>query len=280
MNLFGQRPLPLLMGILNVTPDSFSDGGKFADKSAAVAHALRMMEEGASIIDIGGESTRPGAEPVNVEEEIKRVVPIIEALAAEAKERGVWLSLDTRHAATMKAGLKAGVHIVNDVSALTHDAESMKIVAASDCALVLMHMRGDPQNMQKNTEYRDVVREVYDYLANRIDACVVAGIKKERIIADPGIGFGKTPEQSRALLENTDTFTGLGVPVLIGASRKSFLGGKGPAERLPASLAAALLAAKKGASILRVHDVAETREALKLSQKTSHDPERKRHAHV
>jgi dihydropteroate synthase len=264
MHLFKNKSQPLLMGILNVTPDSFSDGGRYADKDAAVKHALQMMEEGAAIIDIGGESTRPGAAPVSAEEEIKRVAPVIETLADEAKARGVWLSLATRNAATMRAGLKAGARMINDVSALTHDAESMKVLAAADCAVVLMHMQGDPQSMQKNPHYQDVVREVYEYLAARIAACVAAGISKDRIIADPGIGFGKTAGQSRMLLENTDTFAALGVPVLIGASRKSFLGGKTPEDRLPASLAAALLAASKGAAILRVHDVAETREALKL----------------
>jgi dihydropteroate synthase len=256
--------MPLLMGIVNVTPDSFSDGGKFLNLDKAYAYAVQLMDEGADIIDIGGESTRPGATPITAYEETKRILPLIQTLKHKAMQRNALLSLDTRNAATMKAGLAEGIHIINDVSALTHDPASLEIAAASHAHIVLMHMQGTPETMQKNPKYKDVVKEVYAYLEQRIDACVQAGISKERLIADPGIGFGKTAEQSVRLLKEAGTFRQLGVPVMIGASRKSFLETLAPGkDRLAASLLAATIAAEQGAHILRVHDVAATKEALK-----------------
>jgi dihydropteroate synthase len=253
---------PILMGILNVTPDSFSDGGRFLDVDAAVAHAQRMIADGAGIVDVGGESTRPGAEPVSVAEELERVVPVIAAL----RECGVPVSVDTRHAAVMRAALEAGASMVNDISALTADPDSLAVAAGSGAPVVLMHAQGDPRTMQDAPRYLDVVAEVYAYLEHRIQVCVRAGIAFERLIVDPGIGFGKTLEHNLTLLRNLETFHRLGCPILVGVSRKSFLGrlsGGAPADgRLPGSLAAALAAIRQGVHILRVHDVAETRQAL------------------
>ncbi|MGE0665216.1 MAG: dihydropteroate synthase [Sphingomonadales bacterium] len=255
---------PVLMGILNVTPDSFSDGGRFLDLDAAVSHARRMIADGAGIIDVGGESTRPGADPVDPAEELERVVPVIEALQG----CGVPVSVDTRRSAVMRAALDAGAGMINDVSALTADPDSLAVAAASGAAVVLMHAQGDPRTMQDAPRYVDVVAEVYTYLERRIEACARAGILIERLIADPGIGFGKTLEHNLALLRNLDRFHGLGCRLLVGASRKSFLGrlsGGAPADaRLPGSLAAALAALRQGVHILRVHDVAETRQAIEV----------------
>ncbi len=263
-------PAPLIMGILNVTPDSFSDGGKFVLVDAAIKHGVQLMNDGANILDIGGESTRPNATPVSPNEEQKRVLPIITTLKAEAQKRGVKISVDTRNASTMREAVKAGADIINDVSALTHTPESMKVAAECDAQIVLMHMQGNPQTMQNNPTYKDVVQDVYDYLEQRIDACMMAGIQKSRLIADPGLGFGKTAEHSIALLNNARIFQNLGVPILIGASRKSFLAklaklAEGE-DRLQISLIAAVMAVEHGAQILRVHDVAETKEALMIWQ--------------
>ena len=256
------------MGILNVTPDSFSDGGKFLSVENAVKHGIRMMDEGADIIDIGGESTRPNSEVISLEEEQRRVLPVIAALKPEAHKRGIKLSIDTRNASTMGEAVKAGADIINDVSALTHDPDSLKTAAATNAHIILMHMQGTPQTMQHNPTYNNVVQDVYDYLEQRIADCTNAGIEKSRLIIDPGLGFGKTAEHNMALLNNTRTFQKLGVPVLIGASRKSFLvklaGLKDGQDRLPASLTAARIAAQQGAQILRVHDVAETKQALQV----------------
>jgi dihydropteroate synthase len=257
---------PRLMGIVNVTPDSFSDGGLHLDPAAAIAAGERMADEGADILDIGGESTRPGAAPLPPEEELRRVLPVVRALAA----KGHLVSIDTRHAATMAAALDAGAAIVNDVSALTHDAASLPLVAARGAAVVLMHMRGTPDTMNKLTDYDDLVGDVERYLAERLAACRAAGLTDDRLCIDAGIGFAKTAEQSAQLIGATARFRRLGVAVLVGASRKSFIGrlSKGePADRrLPGSLAAALAAAEAGAQILRVHDVAETAQALRIWQ--------------
>jgi dihydropteroate synthase len=254
------------MGVLNVTPDSFSDGGRYLSVDAALAQARRLIDEGADILDVGGESTRPGAQPVPVDEEIRRVVPVIEALS----DCGVPVSVDTRRAAVMQAALDAGAAILNDVSALTADPDSLSVAAASGAPVVLMHALGDPRTMQDDPRYDDVVGEVRDYLAARIDACVAAGIARDRLIVDPGIGFGKTLDHNLALLRALDRFHALGCPLLLGVSRKSFIGrlaGGVPAERrLAGSLAGALAGVLHGVHILRVHDVADTRQAIAVWQ--------------
>jgi dihydropteroate synthase len=255
---------PVLMGVVNVTPDSFSDGGDHDDPAAAIAHGRALLDAGADILDIGGESTRPGAEPVPPEREAARVVPVIEALATA----GAVLSVDTRHALVMRAALAAGARIVNDVSALTGDPESLGVVAEAGCPVVLMHMRGDPRTMQKDPTYDDVALDVYDHLASRVQACRAAGIPLDRIAVDPGIGFGKTVEHNLDLLRHTALFHGLGCPVLVGVSRKRFIAAlsrdEPPKERLGGSLAAGLAALDQGAAILRVHDVAATVQAVAM----------------
>lgn len=259
-------PAPLLMGVVNVTPDSFSDGGKFFDSEAAIAHGLQLAEEGADILDVGGESTRPGAEPVALDEELRRVIAPIESLAQKSKAK---LSIDTRKSAVARAAVAAGSAIWNDVSALTHSPDSLETAAALSCDIVLMHAQGDPKTMQDRPYYDDVVEEVYAFLAGRIEACVNAGIGEERLIVDPGIGFGKTLSHNLALLNRLDRFCALGRPVLLGASRKRFiaaLDGEGGSEnRLGGSLAAVLAGWRRGAAIFRVHDVAATRQALKIA---------------
>lgn len=257
---------PVIMGILNATPDSFSDGGLHLDPGAAIAAGERMISEGAALLDVGGESTRPGSRPVTLEEEIRRVVPVVAGLA----KRGHLVSIDTRHAAVMAAALDAGAAIVNDVTALTHEAESLPLVAARKAPVVLMHMRGTPETMGRLTDYADVAREVTDYLAGRLAACRAAGLGDGQLCLDAGIGFAKTPEQSACLVAATDQLAALGVAVLVGASRKSFIArlsrGEPAERRLPGSLAAALAAVARGAHILRVHDVAETAQALAIWQ--------------
>lgn len=262
---------PLVMGVLNVTPDSFSDGGKFLDTGAAIRRARQMRAEGADIIDIGGESTRPGATPVWEGEEAERVVPVIEALTAD----NIPLSIDTRHSTVMAKAVAAGAHIINDVSALTYDGDSMKAAAATDAPVILMHSKGTPKTMQVAPEYDDVLLDVYDYLESRIDACVAAGIDRSRLIVDPGIGFGKrVVRDNLALMNGLAFFHTLGCPVLLGASRKRFIGaitGEEEADRrMPGSLAAALKGVEQGMQIVRVHDVAETVQALRLAQ-SMHD---------
>ncbi len=253
-----------IAGILNCTPDSFSDGGLYKDANAAADHALQMIDQGATIIDIGGESTRPGATPITPQDEIARVLPVIKKLRnCKAK-----LSLDTRNAATMQAGLDEGVSIINDVTALTHDANGLKTVATSKADIILMHMQGTPQTMQVSPTYARVECDVYDYLEERITACVNAGIEKSRIIIDPGIGFGKTPAHNAALLRHIGLFHNLGVRIMAGASRKGFIPAltqPAPADqRLGGSLAAVLTAAQQGVGIIRVHDAQETRQAIAL----------------
>jgi dihydropteroate synthase len=251
---------PLLMGIVNVTPDSFSDGGLHASREAAIAYSRRLIDEGADILDIGGESTRPGAEPVALDEERRRVLPVVEALAG----CGVPLSVDTRKPPLMREAIAAGASFVNDIDAL-ESAEALDIVARSAAAVCLMHKQGDPQTMQQNPRYANVVQEVGDYLARRIEAAAHAGIGLERIVVDPGFGFGKTYDHNLALLRALPELRKLGVPVLAGLSRKAMLGritGREAGGRVYASVAAALFAAERGASILRVHDVTATRDAL------------------
>jgi len=253
-----------VMGVLNVTPDSFSDGGKHRDPQRAVAAGLAMAAAGADIVDVGGESTRPGAPPVAPHDERTRVVPVIRALAAA----GVKVSIDTRNAATMEAALDAGAAIVNDISALTHDPAAAALIAARGCPVVLMHMRGDPTTMNACAVYADIAREVSDELAARITAAEQAGIARDSIAIDPGIGFAKLAPQSLELLRRLPSLAVLRRPILVGVSRKSFIGRTGdepdPQRRLPGSLAAGLFAVSRGAHILRVHDVPETVQALKL----------------
>ncbi|MCB1840919.1 MAG: dihydropteroate synthase [Rhodospirillales bacterium] len=258
---------PVLMGVLNVTPDSFSDGGKFSEPGRAYAHALNMVEQGASIIDIGGESTRPGADPVTTEEETARVIPVIR----ELKNKGPLISIDTRNAATMKAAMKAGAHILNDVTALSHDPQSLPLAASCDVTVCLMHMRGTPQTMQKAPQYEDVVEEVLRYLCDRAETCIRAGVKEDNIIIDPGIGFGKTPDHNLKLLKNIGRFVQTGFPVLLGASRKSFIakvtGDNSAADqRVGGSLSSVLWGWSRGVRLFRVHDIKETSQALKIAR--------------
>jgi len=254
--------LPQVMGIVNVTPDSFSDGGRYLGVEAAIAHARRLAAEGAAIIDIGGESTRPGAGAVSPEEEIDRTIPVIRVLA----EEGVRVSIDTRHAAVMKAAVEAGASIINDISALEGDPDSLAVAARSGASVVLMHMRGQPADMQLAPHYENAPREVHDYLAARLEACLAAGIAEDKLCVDPGIGFGKSVEHNVQLLATLDDLHSLGVPVLLGVSRKSFIGAlsrQEPADRrVGGSLAAALAGLDRGVKILRVHDVAETVQAV------------------
>jgi dihydropteroate synthase len=251
------------MGVINVTPDSFSDGGRRLDPGAAVAHGLQLEAEGADILDIGGESTRPGAEPVSLDEELRRVVPVIEALVRQVR---VPVSIDTRNAEVMRRAADAGARLINDVAALGHDPDALHVAADTGLPVVLMHAKGDPRTMQLDPRYDDVVLDVYDWLEARIAACEAAGIGRERLIVDPGIGFGKTLDHNVALLASLSIFHGLGCPILLGASRKSFIGrlsGGVPApERVPGSIAAALAGVAQGVQIVRVHDVAATRQAL------------------
>lgn len=253
---------PKVMGIVNVTPDSFSDGGRYVSFSGAVDHAYRLVEDGAAILDIGGESTRPGAAEVGEQEELDRVLPVIEGLRGIA----VPISIDTWKPAVMRAALEAGATMVNDVNALQADG-ALQVVAASDAAVCLMHKQGTPQSMQLRPHYDDVVLEVADFMRQRISAVLAAGIGRDHIVIDPGFGFGKSQAHNLALLRELGSFSELGLPLLAGLSRKSMLGaitGRDVNERLAASVAAALLAVQRGAAIVRVHDVRETADALKI----------------
>ena len=252
------------MGVVNITPDSFSDGGRFFDRQAAVAHATRLIEDGADIVDIGGESSRPGALPVSVNEELARVLPVLEGLKGLKKP----ISVDTRRPEVMQEVLKAGASMINDIEALQAPG-ALETVAASGCAVCLMHKKGEPATMQQDPHYDDVVAEVLLFLKNRIEKAVQASITRERIVVDPGFGFGKTLDHNLALLKELNRFKELGVPLLAGWSRKSSLGkitGRPPDERLPASLAMALLSLQAGATILRVHDVRETKDVIAVWQ--------------
>ena len=258
---------PRIMGIVNVTPDSFSDGGQLGDAQAAIDHARRLEDAGADVVDIGAESTRPGSDPVPLDEERRRVLPVIEALAGKVEAR---ISIDTRKADVMRDAVAAGADIVNDISALSFDLHALSTVAELGVPVILMHALGDPKTMQDNPTYDDVLLDVFDYLEARIEACVRAGIARDRIVIDPGIGFGKTLEHNLALLGGLSLLHGLGLPVLVGASRKRFIGALSGVEvareRVAGSIGAALAAAGQGAQIIRVHDVAETRQALSVWQ--------------
>ena len=256
---------PLVMGVLNVTPDSFSDGGSYIDTDAAVTAAIRMLADGADIIDVGGESTRPGAGPVSAAQEAGRVVGVITALA----EQGVCVSVDTRHAVVAAQALEAGAAIVNDVSGFA-DPAMVRVVAGSGAGLVVMHMRGEPRTMQESPVYADVVAEVAAYLAQRASALERAGAARDRIALDPGLGFGKTTAHNLDLLRRLPELEALGFPVVVGASRKRFIGEitgvAEPRDRLAGSLAAALEAVRRGAAVVRVHDVAATVQALAVAR--------------
>jgi dihydropteroate synthase len=267
-------PAPFrIMGIVNVTPDSFSDGGQYLDSRAALAHARELEAEGAAILDVGGESTRPGADPVPVAEELRRVVPVIEALADGGT--AAQISIDTIKLTVAQAAADAGASYVNDVTAFRHDPDLAGFVADSGLDCCLMHMRGEPRTMQQNPHYDDVVSEVKAFLEERLAFAVAAGIPEERIMLDPGIGFGKTPEHNFALLRRLDELVAIGRPVLVGVSRKSFLGtitGRAVEDRLAATLAANVLAFARGATIFRVHDVAPLRDALTVAAATFRAP--------
>jgi dihydropteroate synthase len=261
-------PGPVLVGILNVTPDSFSDGGDFFDPESAARRAAAMLEEGAAIIDIGGESTRPGSDPVPQEEEIQRVVPVIERIIAVRPEAVI--SIDTYRAETAAAALEAGARLVNDVTALRGDTRMASIVAEAGCPVVLMHMKGEPKTMQEEPRYEDVVREVRDFLAQRAEVAVAAGVRPENVIVDPGIGFGKNLDHNLALLRDLDVLVDLGFPVLVGASRKRFIGNitgvEEARERVFGTVATTVLAYQKGARFFRVHDVRANRDALAVAE--------------
>lgn len=255
---------PLVMGIVNVTPDSFSDGGQHFSAQRAIAHGLQLQQEGAHILDVGGESTRPGAAPVGEQEELDRVLPVIEGL----RGTGLPVSIDTYKPAVMRAAIAAGASLVNDVNALLAPG-ALEVVAASKAGVCLMHKQGDPKDMQDKPEYRDVVAEVRAFLVARLRACVEMGIAQDRLVVDPGFGFGKSLAHNLALLGRMDEFGELGVPVLAGLSRKSMLGqisGQTVDQRMPASVAAALIAVQRGARIVRVHDVRATCDALAIWQ--------------
>jgi dihydropteroate synthase len=260
--------LPRIMGILNITPDSFSDGGNYFAPEAAAHRALELVKGGAAFIDIGGESTRPGSDPVAPEEERRRVLPLIKVL--HEMKPGAVLSIDTRKAPLMKDACAAGAQVVNDISALTHDPDALATVARLGVPVVLMHCQGDPKTMQDKPTYAHAPTEVFDYLSRRILACEAAGIPRTRIAVDPGIGFGKGLEHNMAILADLALFHGLGCPVLVGVSRKSFIwhlaGIEEPKARMPGSLAAMLWAVGQGVQILRVHDVEETAQALAVWQ--------------
>jgi dihydropteroate synthase len=263
---------PHIMGVVNVTPDSFSDGGRYVDPEKAIAHGLKLAAEGAHILDVGGESTRPGAIPVSAAEEIERVVPVIRGLAGKVK----WLSVDTRHAATMEAALVAGANAINDISALSHDERSIFIARDAGVPIFFMHMQGDPQRMQKNPIYNNVIEDVFDYLLERKTIFEATRIDMNLLICDPGIGFGKTVEHNLLLLRNIKKFHDIGLPVMLGASRKSFIAklsrDEPSDERLAGSLSAALWALSQGVQIYRVHDVKETVQAFKIYQSIFSSP--------
>ena len=262
-------PRPKIMGILNVTPDSFSDGGRYDSLELAVKQALRLIEDGADIIDIGGESTRPGAEEISIEEEIRRTVPVIAALREQTRDYEIdpVISIDTRKPQVAEAAILAGADVWNDVTALSFDITSEAVAADLGCPVIIMHMQGSPETMQHNPHYGNPVAEVKDYLSKRIDALDFAGVDRTHITIDPGIGFGKRHEDNLALFHHLEAFQSLGCQVLMGASRKSFIGridGSSADDRLGGSIAAALWSAQAGADILRVHDVSETLQALKV----------------
>lgn len=255
---------PHIMGVVNVTHDSFSDGGEFYNADKAIEHGLALVQQGAGILDIGGESTRPGAQAIDVEEEIRRIVPVIEGLKGKTQN----ISIDTRNAKTMEAALKAGATCINDISALSYDPASLSVAAEAKVPVFLMHSQGSPVNMQKNPRYSNVVSDVFEYLKQRIHICETRRIDAQMLVIDPGIGFGKTVEHNLLLLRNIKDFHALGCPILLGASRKSFIGKlsgeEEPKNRLPGSLASVLWGLSQGVQIFRVHDVKETVQAIKI----------------
>ena len=256
----------MVMGIVNVTPDSFSDGGQFLDSAAAAAHGVEMVAQGAEIIDVGGESTRPGAEPVGQGEELRRVLPVIQRLATQVK---VPISIDTQKPAVARAALQAGASVVNDIAAGRNDDEMWRVVSEANAGYVCLHMQGTPPTMQLNPVYGDAVREVHDFFAERLERLKRAGVEAVQVVLDPGIGFGKTLEHNLQLLAGLGRFTTLERPVLLGVSRKSFIGkllGVEVPARLPAALACACLAVEAGAQMIRAHDVAETAQAVRMAE--------------
>jgi len=267
-----EGPGPVVVGILNVTPDSFSDGGDFLDPEAAAEHAVAMLDEGAEILDLGGESTRPGSDPVSQEEEIERVVPVLERILSVRPEAVI--SVDTYRAGTATAVLQAGARLINDVTALLGDPRMVSVVKEAACPVILMHMQGEPKTMQEEPHYTDVVREVRDFLAKRAEYAIAAGVGPENVIVDPGIGFGKNLEHNLALLRNLDAVVDLGFPVLIGASRKTFIGRitgvQEARDRVFGTVAATVLAYQQGATYFRVHDVRANREALAVAEAVLH----------
>src|SRR5919112_2624066 len=265
-------PGPVVVGILNVTPDSFSDGGDFLDPEAAAEQAAAMLDEGADMLDVGGESTRPGSDPVSQEEEIRRVVPVLKRILSVRPE--AVLSVDTYRSGTAKAALEAGASLVNDVTALRGDPGMVSIIEEAACPVILMHMQGEPKTMQKDPHYQDVVGEVRDFLVERAEYALAAGVRPENIIVDPGIGFGKNLEHNLALLRNLDALVDLGFPVLIGTSRKSFVeritGVQEARDRVFGTVATTVLAFEQGATFFRVHDVRANRQALAVAEAVLH----------
>src|SRR5918994_1938724 len=269
-------PGPAVVGILNITPDSFSDGGEFLDPGAAAEHAATMLDEGADILDVGGESTRPGSDPVSQEEEIQRVIPVLERILSVRPEAVI--SVDTYRSGTATAALEAGASLVNDVTALRGDPRIASVIQEAACPVILMHMQGEPKTMQKEPHYEDVVREVRNFLAERAEYAVAAGIRPENVILDPGIGFGKNLDHNLDLLRNLDAIVDLGFPVLIGASRKSFMekitGVQEARDRVSGTVATTVLAYERGATFFRVHDVRANREALAVAEAVLRTPRR------
>jgi dihydropteroate synthase len=269
-------PGPVVVGILNVTPDSFSDGGDFLDPEAAAEHAAAMLDEGADILDVGGESTRPGSDPGSQEEEIRRVVPVLERILSMRPEAVI--SVDTYRSGTATAALEAGASVVNDVTSLRGDSRMASVIREAACPVILMHMQGEPKTMQKEPHYEDVVYEVRDFLAKRAEYAVAEGVRPENVIMDPGIGFGKNLEHNLDLLRNLDAIVDLGFPVLIGASRKSFIekitGVPEARDRVSGTVATTVLAYEQGATFFRVHDVRANREALAVAEAVLHTSRR------
>ena len=265
--LLSKKKQSLIMGILNVTPDSFSDGGKYLEKNTAIIHALEMIDEGADIIDIGGESTRPFSDPVSLKKEISRVVPVIEGIR---KESDICISIDTTKSQVATAALNSGASVINDVSAMEVDPLMVDVALKFDCPLIIMHMKGTPKNMQDNPQYESLISDIKDYLLDRTDFIISKGINPKKIVIDPGIGFGKTVENNFEIIKNLNHFTTMNFPVLLGASRKSFIGislNLPEEDRLEGSLAANIIGFQNGAKIFRVHDVAETNKALIIANK-------------
>ena len=265
--LLSKEKQSLIMGILNVTPDSFSDGGKYFEKNSAINYALEMIDNGADIIDIGGESTRPFADPVSLEEEISRVIPVIEGIR---KESDICISIDTTKSKVANAALNSGACIINDISAMEVDPLMVGVAIKFDCPLIIMHMKGTPKNMQNNPQYESLISDIKQYLIDRTEFIISKGINPKKIVIDPGIGFGKTVENNFEIINNLNHFTTMDFPVMLGASRKSFIGislNLPEEDRLEGSLAANVIGLQNGAKIFRVHDVAETNKTLMIANK-------------